>query len=254
MMSSKSVQSMRMQTIAVCEIVDRLHGRKRLGMIAAGLTYMIASAFPFRAAGQACIPPVNETCDQSIVFTASDLPLITTGVYGCVNDIPNRPYWDVFYRFDCTCTGAYTIDMCDSTADAFLRIYVDDCGFLNGTELLTADDECPGSPPNADPEVTAILEAGMSYWFELGTWRPDPPFGPPGPNAPFNFNVSACTPCGNGDVNQDGLVNGADIQPFVAELLNPGTLTPSACAADMNRSGTVGPEDLSRFVAILFVQ
>ncbi|MFQ5502967.1 MAG: dockerin type I domain-containing protein [Phycisphaerae bacterium] len=217
----------------------------------AELYRVIASAFPAVAVGQVCLPPINETCAQALVFTSSDLPLYTTGVYGCVNDIPNRPYWNVFSRFVCTCTGVYTIDMCDSTADAFLRIYVDDCGFLNGTELLTADDECPGSPPNADPEVTTILEAGMSYWFELGTWRPDPPFGPSKPNAPFNFNVSACAPCGSGDVNQDGSIDSEDIQPFIAEFLNPGTLTPSACAADMNRNGTVGPEDVSRFVAKL---
>jgi formylglycine-generating enzyme required for sulfatase activity len=34
-----------------------------------------------------------------------------------------------------------------------------------------------------------MLEAGTTYWIELGTWRPDPPWAPP-PNSPYQFNIS----------------------------------------------------------------
>jgi len=139
--------------------------------------------------GEACVPPPNETCDGAFVFTTSDLPYSVTAPLGCVNNVIDKPYFDVFYRYDCTVTAEHFIDMCDSAGDAFLRIYTEGCGWADGEELAVADDECPGSPPNADPQLIILLEAGQSYWFELGPWRPDPPWAPP-LNSPYNFNVS----------------------------------------------------------------
>lgn len=205
-----------------------------------------------QAVGQACVSPPNETCAGAIAFTEADLPLSADAVYGCEeNTIPccDHPYRDIFYRYDCTCTGFYTVDMCGSTADAALRIYIDGCGFFAGDELIEGDDECPGgSPPPADPQVDVYLEAGRSYWFELGTWRPDPPWAPVEPNAPLNFNVSACTPCGSADVNNDGSVNALDIRSFIQQLGGTATANRAACAADMSGNLTVGLEDLSAFV------
>ena len=206
------------------------------------------------ARSQTCVSPPNETCAGAILFVESQLPLSISTVYGCdENTIPfsDHPYRDVFYRYDCTCTGFYTVAMCDTTADSALRIYIDGCGFLAGSELIEGDDECPGSPPNADPEVTVLLEAGRSYWFELGSWRPDPPWAPEEPNAPLNFNVSTCSPCGSGDVNGDGAVNSLDIQPFVDKLLQPSSFDPAACAADMSANLSVGVEDVALFVQAL---
>jgi hypothetical protein len=79
--------------------------------------------------------------------------------------------------------------MCGSSGDTYLRVYGDGCGWTDGFELAVADDECPGSPPGADPLLLVDLEAGHSYWLELGTWRPDPPWAPP-PNSPYTLSVS----------------------------------------------------------------
>ncbi|MCG8403706.1 MAG: hypothetical protein MI923_00780 [Phycisphaerales bacterium] len=208
-----------------------------------------------RVRAQTCVTPSNEACPGATSFVEADLPLNTSGVYGCEdNTIPfsDMPFWDVYYRYDCTCTGFYDVDMCDSTADAALRIYIDGCGFAAGDELIEGDDECLGSPPSADPMVTVLLEAGRSYWFELGTWRVNPPWGPSEPNAPFSFNVSECNPCGSGDVNGDGQVDGQDIPGFVNQLVNPpASFGAAACAADMSVNLSVGTEDVVMFVEAL---
>ncbi len=142
-----------------------------------------------------CVDAPNERCAQAITFTLDDLPFTHVGVYGCANDMVDRPYFDTFYRYDCTFTGDYTFDMCGSTADAFLRVYIDGCGWADGDELVIADDECPGSPPSADPVVTVQLDAGRSYWVEVGTARPTPPWAPPEPNAPYVLRVTLdCAP------------------------------------------------------------
>ncbi len=153
------------------------------------LVCLVPTAVSLR--GGDCTPPPNETCDGEVVFTSDDLPYEVTAPLGCFNDVVDKPYMDIFYRYDCTCTGAHTVDMCDSSGDTYLRIYVGACGWNGGSEFAVADDECPGSPPNADPMLTVQLEAGVTYWFELGTWRPDPPWAPP-PNSPYTFRVSQC--------------------------------------------------------------
>lgn len=140
--------------------------------------------------GGPCTPPPVETCEGLQVIDQSELPYDVTEPLGCFNDIVDKPYFDVFYRFDCQCTGQYTLDMCDSAGDTYLRIYTGACGWSGGSEFAVADDSCPGSPPNADPLLTVTLQTGISYWFELGTWRPDPPWAPP-PNSPYNFRFSA---------------------------------------------------------------
>lgn len=146
--------------------------------------------------GGDCTPPPNEDCDGQIAFSNEDLPFEVVAPLGCTNNMVDRPYFDVFYRFDCDVTGDYTLDMCGSTGDTYLRVYTGACGWVGGDELIVGDDECGGgSPPQVDPQVTVRLFAGTSYWIELGTWRASPPFIPP-LNSPYRFNFSTpnCAP------------------------------------------------------------
>ncbi len=136
-----------------------------------------------------CVSPINEACDGAIVFTTTDLPFAINGSTACSNDVVDKPYFDAFYRYDATQTGTHIIDMCDSSGDTYLRVYSGGCGWVDGVEIAVADDECSGSPPNADPVLAIELQAGQSYWVEVGTWRPEPPWAPPA-NAPFVFNVT----------------------------------------------------------------
>ncbi len=63
--------------------------------------------------------------------------------------------------------------------------------------------------------------------------------------------TGACGPAGplictcKGDVNLDGIVDGADIQPFIVQVMNPGdpAVLPEACAADVNDDGLIDGAD-----------
>ncbi len=136
-----------------------------------------------------CTPPPNEDCDGAYVFGSADLPYVVQHPLGCVNDEIDKPYFDVFYRYECTVTGDHVVGMCDSPGDTYLRIYADGCGWSDGWEYAVDDDGCPGSPPNADPLLVVTLHAGTTYYFELGTWRDVPPWAPP-LNSIFNFTVA----------------------------------------------------------------
>lgn len=143
---------------------------------------------PQSLAGE-CVSPPNEDCDGAVVLNSGDLPFSVTAPLGCVNDIVDKPYFDIFYRYDCSVTADHIFDMCDSDGDTYIRIYTGACGWTGGVEFAVGDDECPGSPPNADPLIVVPLEAGTTYWIELGTWRDQPPWAPP-PNSPYNFSLS----------------------------------------------------------------
>jgi hypothetical protein len=198
---------------------------------------------PFMAAaatlGDGCIVPPNEMCDGAIVFTSSDLPFTDSGLIGCENDVADKPYYDIFYRYDCTIGGPHVLDMCGSDGDTYLRIYVDGCGWSDGSELAVADDECPSSPPNADPLLAIDLEAGTTYWIELGTWRPDPPWG--APNLPFVFNVVVePEPC-PADTDGDGAVGVDDLLGLLGAW---GTNDPLYDLAPPGGDGVVDVDDL----------
>lgn len=169
----------------------------------------------------ACVPPINERCDGAIVFRTVDLPFTVSALLGCANDVVDKPYWDVFFRFDCTLTTDYTFALCDSDGDTYIRIYSNACGWSGGTELAVADDECPGSPPNADPLLTIELQAGQSYWIEVGTWRDTPPWG--APNLPYTLQVTApATEC-HSDIQQSGAVDVFDLFLLLSNWNTSGT-------------------------------
>ncbi len=65
----------------------------------------------------------------------------------------------------------------------------------------------------------------------------------------FDSAVPSCALAGDMDLN--GLRNGSDIQGFIRCLLNVNG-TNCACA-DISGNGTVGPEDLAGFVALLLL-
>ncbi len=166
--------------------------------------------------GGDCTPPPNEVCETATVFSNADLPYEVTAPLGCVNDIIDRPYFDVFYRFDCAVTGTYHIHLCNSSGDIYLRVYGDGCGWADGFELAVADDECPGSPPNADPLLSIDLQAGQHYWLEVGPWRPDAPWAPP-LNSPYTLSVSLDGPPPGAPAGGLEVAAGPDLQLQLAK-------------------------------------
>jgi len=210
----------------------------RMNQLSHAVTALAAATLAGHAHGGGCQPPPNETCGGQIVFTTAQLPFEDDGLIGCVNNVVDKPYWDIFYRYDCAITADHTFEMCDSAQDAYIRIYVNGCGWADGQEFAVGDDECPGSPPNADPVITVPLVAGTPYWIELGTWRPDQPWG--APNIPFRFlvTVEGC----EGDTDGDMTVGILDLLGLLAAW---GSDDP---VFDLDGDGTVGIAD---FLALL---
>jgi hypothetical protein len=73
--------------------------RGNLGLLAVIAGACLAPGLP---ADAGCVVPANETCDGAILFDTDDLPFEDTGILGCVNDVIDKPYWDIFYRYDCS--------------------------------------------------------------------------------------------------------------------------------------------------------
>lgn len=149
------------------------------------LSALLVLALTGRSSAQACVPPANEDCAGAQDITFDQLPLSIAGILGCTNDMVDRPYFDLFYRYDCTVTGMYRFDMCGSLGDTYMRIYTDGCGFSPASSWIEDDDSCGAG---VDPLITTTLQAGTSYWIEVGSWRVDS-FFPPNANDPFLFNM-----------------------------------------------------------------
>ncbi|MCB9854228.1 MAG: hypothetical protein H6818_00970 [Phycisphaerales bacterium] len=68
----------------------------------------------------------------------------------------------------------------------------------------------------------------------------------------FSLNVDLVCTC-KGDIDQNGLIDGRDVHDFVTALAVPGdpAVDPTACATDINNSGTVDIGDIAAFAQAL---
>ncbi len=176
---------------------------------------------------QVCVPPVNEECGGALPFSFEQLPLTASGLLGCANNMVDRPYFDVFYRYDCTVSGDYQFDMCGSLGDTYMRVYFDGCGFGPASTWVEDDDGCGGSPNSLDPLIVVSLEAGTSVWIELGSWRVDD-FFPPNANDPYEFHASFL---GGGLAPWQGLGGGTVGINGPVTLIGTGSLTGGSSAS-----------------------
>ena len=112
-----------------------------------------------------CTAPANETCAGATEITYAQIAAAynTAGTLGCTDDCSGQGYNDLFYLYNCTCTGSYTFDMRNSDGDTYMRIFSGSCC---GT-LVASDDDSYGG---LDPTITVTLTSGTSYWIECGTY------------------------------------------------------------------------------------
>jgi len=126
-----------------------------------------------------CTCPSNETCAGATFISSLVSSYNASGVLGCTDDCAGGAYHDVFYRFSPNTTGSYTVDMGYSYGDTYMNIYSGSC--CSGTLVASGDEEFGGS----DPKVTLTLTAGITYYFECGSWSTSESYA----NAAYNFNL-----------------------------------------------------------------
>jgi hypothetical protein len=195
--------------------------------IAIGLLALLALG---SAHAQKCLPPVNEDCAGAVDITFAQLPLTVTEILGCSNDVSDKPYFDLFYRYDCTVTGMYQLDMCGSFGDSHMRVYTDGCGWGPSSSQVEDDDSCGG----ADPIITMMMTSGTSYWIEVGAWRDQLPWTPQA-NDPFLFRIQYLDGAANPWADLGNQLEG-DVEP---ELHGSGSLnTGSPVSIDLS----LGPQ------------
>ncbi|GJM23979.1 MAG: hypothetical protein DHS20C16_03940 [Phycisphaerae bacterium] len=175
-------------------ITIRLASKKTIGWVATVVAVQWALGVGTSITiAQTCVAPANESCETASPIVFDQLPLTINGVLGCTNDLVDRPYFDLFYQYDCTVSGDYAIELCGSVGDTYLRVYETACSFLSSTDTFEDDDGCGGFP-SSDARLVIPLTAGTSYWIEIGAWREAAAF-PPNANDDFILKVAmACGP------------------------------------------------------------
>lgn len=190
-------------------------------------------------------PPDNDTCDaatpltipSSITFNNdSALPSSVGGSGSCnssgVTDMQN----DVWFTVT---TGETPCDLnleLESTNfyDMIVTVYT-------GSDCFDLFEIACGDEPD-DPLIMSVpTTPNTTYWIRVGDWGASEGGG----ETTMSINCTAsCNSC-VGDVNDDFLVNGADIQDYADCYLGNGTLC--GCA-DMDRDGDIDDSDTVVFV------
>ena len=248
-------------------------------------------------------PPTNDNCDAGIVeifngTTPIDVTAVTNSTLASCGDFPvdngsgfNTVENDLFFEYTATCTGTLFVDTCGTTDDTRLAIYDVDCTAINGGALPVECNDDHGNAAEADTGNTCVetlaaslsipVVQGQTYIIRVGTFDDA---NPPAGDGLFNLNVDCVGETMGcdllGDLNDDTLVDGQDIQgfvdcvlgggsncecadydglngadledvgPFVADLLGI-TFVPCSCRGDANGDGVVDGEDLDDFISCL---
>ncbi|NTW32518.1 MAG: fibronectin type III domain-containing protein, partial [Bacteroidetes bacterium] len=142
-----------------------------------GWTSSTATMGGYFSTSSCCSSPSNEACSGTSI---GSLPYSYSGNLGCTNDCSGQPYNDVFFRYNCTSTGSYTVDMCGSSGDTYLKVYSGSCC---GSSIGSSDDVC-----SDDPSLTVSMNSGTTYYIECGDYSSGA-----SPNESYSFHMErAC--------------------------------------------------------------
>ena len=168
------------------------------------------------------------TVDQS--YPELDIGTYCTGDFGTNTIINNAKY----IKFTASASGSTTVQTCsDVTGSVDSRIAVlTECG-NPATTLACDDDGCTAGAEPYTAKVTFDAAAGQTYYFAVGGYSV-------ATTGPFNVEIVVpAPPACPADLNQDGVVNGADLGLML------GSWGPCpGCSADLNQDGIVNGADL----------
>ena len=193
------------------------------------------------------MPPPNDDWSNTIFIADPDFNVTGTNVNGTTQtDEQNlgNTGSTVWWYFDADVDGEITIDTFGSDYDTQLHVYEFAANFADLT-LVANNDDTGG----LQSQVTFQVTAGTCYEIRVGGYTPTGG-GAPGSEGEITLNGTFEPDCqfALGDINEDGVVDFNDIEPFVDVVFGGGFL----CQADINGDGVVDFNDIEPFVELLF--
>ena len=180
--------------------------------------------------------PANDGCQSAAPVSRGSIPFTTLGAstdgpelpVGCESDGNRQIFNDVWFSWTADCSGEVTISTCDSADfDTWIAAYSDGC---EGTVIACNDqnDACGGFTSR----MSFVATAGDTYLLQVGSWNSND----------WGSGLLAVTcPGSPGDLNGDGLVDGADLAQLLGGWGQPGP-------TDLDGNGITDGADLARLL------
>ncbi len=185
-----------------------------------------------------------EACND-IAYTGSTSAATNDGAADCADSALSP---DVWFKYTPDSNGTATFSLCDGTAyDAAMSVH-SGCPGTTANQLGCDDDYCGGGGP---AQVTIGVTAGETYLVRVNGWN--------GSTGSYSLMITGpdCVPsvtCIDGDMSEDQVVNGNDIQMFITAVIAQSTDAYDVCAGDFSGNGMVDEADVIGMVDELLGQ
>ncbi|MEE2681318.1 MAG: hypothetical protein VX641_02990 [Planctomycetota bacterium] len=181
--------------------------------------------------------PANDDCANPVDLESGDHPFSTVGATSggqpltesCWSDGEQQPSNDVWFRWRAPSNGSVVVSTCGAADfDTWLVVQEAVC---DGPILACNDQnpECPGNTSQLEFEAVA----GIDYLIRVGGWQE-------GVIGEGTLSITQASSLG--DIDSNGVVNGADLALLLASWGQPGS-------GDLNGSGTTDGADLALLLA-----
>ncbi len=188
--------------------------------------------------GGGIVPPINDDCQNRAGIGLGASPFSTVGAstdgptHAACNFFGNNQITnDIWYNYPSQCDGHLQISTCGTAAwDTKIAVYSgNNCVSLDTRLLACSDDDCGNQT-----DITIPVTAGSFYTLRVGGFN--------GATGTGTLVLTCIPPC-IADYNNDGGVDGADVDAFFADW------ELGLFGADVNQDGGVDGTDIGVFFA-----
>ncbi|MBX3382081.1 MAG: matrixin family metalloprotease [Phycisphaeraceae bacterium] len=189
------------------------------------------------------VTPVNDLCANATATIDGTYPVsncfATTDFQSTNACIPStQGHNDVWYRYTARCEGNVTIDTCDTNYDTVLMVYPATTCPVAATVPLACNDDTSGCGLGGIRGSRVVFPAtpGQQFLVRVAAWATTSRGG-----GTITFACRPdCSPCA-ADYNQDGGVDGADVDAFFSDWEQ------GLPCADVNEDGGIDGSDVDFF-------